>query len=426
MNHSVCKAIWDGPVNQQIIVFEDPGFRNLLPLVYWRAVFELRCGRDSLLDKLRKVYPQAQISAWVRPELAELVTARLGLVVNSEIEPAGEDLLLINGRYLGGKALPEIPVGSYLKSKGQILAARISAQQFVQSIHSCLAHTDNLEVLAGQLEIVEAQDDYKLIDYPWDIVNENGKELLRQWQGQDAGILGTVWKGAELLDPAAIHIGPASVIKPGAVLDASNGPIYIDRAVMVSPNVTIQGPCFIGEGSLIQPSAVIHQDCSIGPVCKVGGEIEASILHSYSNKQHHGFLGHSYIGQWVNCGAGMTNSDLKNTYGTVKVPINGRDIDTDLTFVGMTMADHCKVGINAIFGAGSVVGFSCSIFTTNCLPSFVPSFSWITDSQNAKFDPDKGVEVAQRVMARRNVEMLPEEKRLFLALPEIARRFEKH
>ena len=107
---------------------------------------------------------------------------------------------------------------------------------------------------------------------------------------------------------------------PCVVLDAEEGPIYIGRNVKISPHTSIQGPCYIGDNTLIQANAVIRENTSIGPVCKVGGEIEASIIHSYSNKQHDGFLGHSYLGQWINIAADAINSDLKNTYGSVRVP----------------------------------------------------------------------------------------------------------
>jgi len=412
-------------MSQQIIMFEDGGFRNLLPLVYWRAVFELRCGRDSLLDKLRKLYPDADISLSVRPELAELISARLGLPVNSEIKLNDDQVLMINGRYLADKPLPEIPVDSYIAVNGNVLMINISASRLSRSMGNCMAHTDGFGLLTDQLQCVTGQDDYKLIEYPWQLVHVNGGELLREWQEDDAEVLGTVCEGAYLINPSAIHIGKDSVIKPGAVLDASDGPIYIEQAVTISPNVTMLGPCFIGRESLIQPSAVIRQDTSIGPVCKAGGEIEASIMHGYSNKQHHGFLGHSYLGQWVNCGAGMTNSDLKNTYGPVRVPINGQYVNSGETFVGVMIGDHSKVGINTFFPTGAVIGFSCNIFTTNCPPSFVPSFSWITETEQKQFDAEKGVQIAQSVMARRNIELSAEERRLYLALPEIARRFEK-
>ena len=145
---------------------------------------------------------------------------------------------------------------------------------------------------------------------------------------------------------------------------------------------------------------MIHAGTTIGPVCKVGGEIEASILHGYSNKQHDGFLGHSYVGTWVNIAADCINSDLKNTYGTVRVPINGRPVETGEMFVGMLVGDYSKLGINVSFPTGAVVGFCSSVFAAQS-PKFVPSFVWVDGDAWMSFDEDRGMEIVEKVMARR-------------------------
>jgi UDP-N-acetylglucosamine diphosphorylase/glucosamine-1-phosphate N-acetyltransferase len=159
-------------------------------------------------------------------------------------------------------------------------------------------------------------------------------------------------------------------------------------------------------------------------VCKVGGEIEASIIHGYSNKQHDGFLGHSYLGEWINIAADCINSDLKNTYGEVTVPINGVETPSGETFVGLTMGDHSKSGVNLSFPTGAVVGFASNVFLSKLPPKFVPSFSWYTDADRSEYDAQRGVEVARRVMARRNRRMSPAEEQLFLHTERLARRIE--
>jgi UDP-N-acetylglucosamine diphosphorylase/glucosamine-1-phosphate N-acetyltransferase len=209
------------------------------------------------------------------------------------------------------------------------------------------------------------------------------------------------------------------------VLDAEEGPIYIGANVKISPHVSIQGPCYIGEDTLIQASAVIREATSIGPVCKVGGEVEASIIHSYSNKQHDGFLGHSYLGQWINIAADSINSDLKNTYGKVRVPINGIEVDSGQMFVGLTVGDHSKCGINSSFATGSIVGFSANLFMSAHIPKFVPSFAWYTDSCRESYDAQRGLEVARKVMARRKVELAAAQQRLYIRLMDEAKRHER-
>jgi UDP-N-acetylglucosamine diphosphorylase/glucosamine-1-phosphate N-acetyltransferase len=191
--------------------------------------------------------------------------------------------------------------------------------------------------------------------------------------------------------------------------------VWIGRRVTILPHCYVQGPAYIGDCSFLQVGTVIHAGTSIGPVCKVGGEIEASIIQGYSNKQHDGFLGHSYVGSWVNIAADCVSSDLKNTYGTVRVPINGRDVDTCELFVGMIFGDHSKTGINVSFPTGSVIGFCSNVLALRS-PKFVPSFTWIDDGSMEHFDVQRGLAIARKVMARRNRTMTAAEERAFLAV----------
>jgi UDP-N-acetylglucosamine diphosphorylase / glucose-1-phosphate thymidylyltransferase / UDP-N-acetylgalactosamine diphosphorylase / glucosamine-1-phosphate N-acetyltransferase / galactosamine-1-phosphate N-acetyltransferase len=244
----------------------------------------------------------------------------------------------------------------------------------------------------------------------------NEGALLDDWaQAGQTGIYGQVDAGSYLLNESAIFLGEGARIKPCVVIDAEDGPVWIGENVQIMPHAYIQGPAYIGAGSLIQPGAVVHEGTTIGPVCKVGGEIEASILHGYSNKQHDGFLGHSYVGQWVNIAADCINSDLKNTYGSVRVPINGYEVDTGEQFVGMFMGDHSKAGINVSFPTGAVVGFCSSVFAS-VSPKFVPSFAWIDGSQVTRYDEQRGVAIGKTVMARRNQVMKPAEEQAFLSI----------
>jgi UDP-N-acetylglucosamine diphosphorylase/glucosamine-1-phosphate N-acetyltransferase len=177
----------------------------------------------------------------------------------------------------------------------------------------------------------------------------------------------------------------------------------------------IEGPAYIGAGCLIQPGAVVHAGTYLGPVCKVGGEIEGSIIQGFSNKQHDGFLGHSYVCSWVNIAADCVNSDLKNTYGTVRVPINGREVDTNEMFVGMFVGDHSKAGINVSFPTGAVIGFCSAVFTSRS-PKFVPSFAWVDADRVDRYDEVRGLEIARKVIARRKKEMSEAESRVFMGV----------
>ncbi len=409
---------------KRLVVFEDDGYRNLLPLVYWRACFELRCGYELLLDKIRRLGPGASLTLYVRPDLAAVVAERYDLPVNAQ--PDGE-AVFVNGRLLRGLSAEQMRPNTYGVCDDSVvyvcadagLAARLTAAAFLDA--------DQLVPLLGKLEKVECKlGRYGLIKYPWDLVHANEHELVADWERSDGAVLaGQVCEGAYILNAPAVHVGQGSTIKPCTVLDAEDGPIYIGENVTISPNCTIQGPCYIGDGCLIQPAALVREGTSLGPVCKIGGEIECSIIHGYSNKQHTGFLGHSYICEWINLGAGCTNSDLKSTYGLVRVPLNGREVDTGQAFVGMMVGDHSKVGINTRFATGSVMGTCCNVVVTGYPARFVPSFSWYTDNGLDRYDAGRGLAVAKKVMARRKKELTPALEKLFVALPDIACRHEQ-
>ena len=206
------------------------------------------------------------------------------------------------------------------------------------------------------------------------------------------------------------EIHSTAIIEPGA---------EIGENVTIMPQCYVQGPAAISAGCLLQPGAVVHEGTSIGPMSKIGGEIEASIIQGYSNKQHDGFLGHAYIGSWVNIAADCINSDLKNTYGTVRVPINGREVETGEMFVGMFVGDFSKSGINVSFPTGAVIGFCSSVFVARS-PKFVPSFAWLDGKQADRFDVERGLAVARKVMARRQHTMTQHEVELFRSVRQQA------
>ncbi|MBI3189910.1 MAG: hypothetical protein HYZ33_04615, partial [Ignavibacteriales bacterium] len=218
-------------------------------------------------------------------------------------------------------------------------------------------------------------------------------------------IAGKLYKGAHLLNRNNIIIGEGSVVKPGVVLDAEHGPIVIGKHVAIQPNAVIEGPAFVGNYSTIKIGAKIYPGTSIGAHCKIGGEVTRSIIQPYSNKAHDGFLGDSYIGSWVNIGADTNTSNLKNTYGNVDVYINGMPVDSGAQFVGLTMGDHSKSGINVMFTTGAVAGVSCNIFGAGLPSKYLPSFSWGSPDSFTVFEIEKSIEIARRMMSRRGITM---------------------
>jgi UDP-N-acetylglucosamine diphosphorylase/glucosamine-1-phosphate N-acetyltransferase len=188
------------------------------------------------------------------------------------------------------------------------------------------------------------------------------------------------------------------------VIDASDGPVALGDGAVVMPNAVIIGPAWIGPKALIKVGAKIYGGSSIGRHSKAGGEIEGSVIMPFTNKAHEGFLGHSYLGSWVNLGADTNTSDLKNTYGPVKAWSDGTLLDTGLQFLGLMMGDHSKSGINVMFDTGTVAGVCCNLYGAGLPPKSIPSFSWGEPGRYATYRVDDCIGTMKRVMARRNVE----------------------
>nr|HPN38932.1 putative sugar nucleotidyl transferase [Melioribacteraceae bacterium] len=350
-----------------ICIFEGINYKRLLPLVYTRPEYDLRCGILTLREKIINSFTDVPYSLHCRGYLVETMKeSNPGILINEII---GNSCLFINGRVLADSTFSQkISLDGddilYINSD-QIVAARVSGSK-LDILKNAL---NDLFTLSDFSDLFREEVDVKLIGYPWDIINYNGKAIVddfyRLTHNKQKNINGNVYDGAFLLNPENIYIEEGAKIKPGAVLDAETGPIYIGKNAVVYPNAFLLGPCSIGNGTIVKAGARIYEDTSVGEVCKVGGEVESSIIHSFSNKQHDGFLGHSYLGMWVNLGADTNNSDLKNNYGSVKVVINDEQIDSGSQFMGLTMGDHAKTAINTMFNTGTVVGVACNVFGGN-------------------------------------------------------------
>ncbi len=407
---------------ESICLFEGIYYSRLLPLVYFRPTHDLRCGILTLREKVQHHFPKTPISLHCRQYLSELVKQQNpGLLVN---EVKGKSCLFINGRVIVDETLAEqINVGTdTLFVKGEsIIAARVSGAKLA----ALKNNLNDLFTLSDFHDLFKKEVDAKIVNYPWDLVANNGEQICQDFKlltyYQSEKIKGKVYPGAHLLNESEIFIDEGAKIKPGVVLDAESGPIYIGKDAKIFPNAVIEGPAFIGNKTAIKIGAKIYENTSIGEVCKVGGEVEGSIIHAYSNKQHDGFLGHAYLGTWVNLGADTNNSDLKNNYGSVKVIINGEQVDSGSMFVGLTMGDHSKCSINTMFNTGTVVGASSNIFGAGFPKKYVPSFTWGGSDSMTSYDIDKALDVAKRVMARRNIQLTETEEKVFRKVFDITK-----
>ncbi len=400
----------------EIIIFEDDGYRKLSPLTLTRPVYELKTGITSLAAKISRAYSGATVSYHVRSLLAAFYQEQVG---GAKVNGATTDAaLLVNGRVLaGGDLAQKIPVAGedaiYMQGD-VVVAARLSGSNL-----GCGVVFDQ-PIIKDLLPDVPVQqvEGITLIAWPWDLVHHNPDEITREFAilGKPGEQEGKVYEGVRILDAANVYIAPGASVKPGVVLDAEGGPIFIDEGAKIFPQAVIEGPCYIGKKTAIKIAAKIYEGTSIGEVCKVGGEVEESIIHSYSNKQHDGFLGHAYLAMWINLGADTNNSDLKNDYGNVKCVIDGELVDTGSQFVGLTMGDHSKSGINSMFNTGTVVGVGCNLYGAGLPPKYVPSFSWGGADGLVEYRIDKFLKVARAVMARRDKELTAAEETVLRAI----------
>jgi len=403
-----------------ICIFEDEYCTKLLPLAHLRPVFELRCGITTLREKITRSYLEAELILHVRDYLSKVVQEKKPDISVNDIPVGVKEVLFINGRLLMSDKVrknigDKYPGKDTVYRKNKVPVAAWLSNEHLEWMNAFLK---NHVLVSGCFEPMEVEElsDADLITFPWELIHQNGTQLVSDFNIITEGnprVLGDVYEGAHLLNPSQIHIAAGAKIKPGVVLDAEEGPIYISKDVNIMPNAVIQGPAFIGENSVVKISSKIYENTTIGETCKVGGEVEESIIHAYSNKQHEGFIGHSYLGEWVNIGADSNSSDLKNDYGNVKVYNDGAVVDTGSQFVGLLMGDHSKCGINSMFNTGTIVSVFCNLFGAGTPPKYVPAFAWGGADGFVPYRIEKAIEVAQKVMSRRKVQLSGAEMDLF-------------
>lgn len=414
-----------------LVIFEDAGWRRLLPLVWMRAVFEIRCGRDTLLTSIENALHLRASGYMVRQVLETVVRLRNSTVAARPDAPT----CYWNGRARADVAIEPPPAGVAWVSGGTLIALTVPPGASGIDCGTLLGGADDvihppaapptpLAAVLRKFRIESPPPQVQCIEYAWEPALYNGAALRSQLR--DGGLhAGRVAPGAHLLDPSNICIRSNAVIKPGCVLDAEEGPIEVAEDAVIQPNAVIEGPCYIGRGAVIRPGAAIRAETTIGEICRIGGEVECSIFHAYANKQHDGFVGHSYISPWVNLGADTVTSDLKNTYGTVRVAPFGVEMETGRRLVGSLIGDHAKTGIGTMLTTGCVVGVAANVFTTEFTPRFVPSFSWLSAAGREPARIDKVVEIARTVMQRRGVELAAHEEALLRDTALLAARLER-
>jgi UDP-N-acetylglucosamine diphosphorylase/glucosamine-1-phosphate N-acetyltransferase len=444
-----------------LCIFEDDRFPRFFPLTLDKPVFDLLIGTQTLLDRICAEVTHGGLSVICRDRLAdafsESATARRGGEAISVNAVPERETLFINGRLLAyGEELPDLlaglETGEILEKNGVAVAARLPGETAAglaaylrsaltdQHVERVMLHLRDLSApqpkkktggelpsgygeklteWAAKTRVKVRQADVRLLSYVWQMIGENGPCLVDDFlKNPMRGMApeSALYRGVDLIREEDIVIGPDVEVRSGTVLDASGGPVVIATGALIEPTAIIYGPRYIGEHAIVRGGAKIGHGTSIGASCRVGGEIGETIIAPCSNKQHEGFLGHSYIGSWVNIGAGSCNSDLKNNYGMIKAWSAGQTRDTGRRFLGFVCGAHAKIAINTRINTGTVIGYNANVFTDGFPPKFVPSFTWAIEPEFSEFDIEKAIETAGIMMDRRERAQTESQRELMRAI----------
>jgi UDP-N-acetylglucosamine diphosphorylase/glucosamine-1-phosphate N-acetyltransferase len=418
----------------QLCLFEDAQVPHLRPLVETRAAYDLRLGLRTLLGTARDAFDPDGLLLHSRP-LVGPVTAQAHDDARLNVLPDGADVLFVNGRFVAAGPARDT-ISDHVSGDG-------TARAFVQDDTVVAAWLPNAAArlpgdalgdpalsaeLFSDLPVTTVAD-ATLLDRPWDVLGALRPALKRDIAAR-TGTLPTrplhdrphadVHASAVSVRTEQIHLGSGATVRPGAILNAEAGPIYIGKNATVYEQAVVRGPCYVGPNTKIKPRADV-EGSAFGYWCKVGGEVHDTIIQSLSNKSHPGFLGHAYLGRWCNLGADTNNSNLKNDYSDISVyaPAEEAFVDSGRQFAGLFMGDHAKCGINTMFNTGTVVGTCCNVYGGDFPPRYVPPFSWGGPIDGfSEYRLDKALSVAERVMGRRDTPFTEADRTLLTTLFE--------
>ncbi len=367
------------------ILFGAQARNHLLPFTFIRPLADIRIGIMTLREKW-EFFLGKKTSSLTQPYLAEkfpLVKEDDNILLNASVLP---DALIV-------EEISHLLPNQTLVSDDILIAHRVRSEDI-----------NNMDTeLLDEVEPMQSKSSIKKLSRLWDILRLNQEEITADFR------LLTNGRKSQPVPACAGVISPANVfIEEGArvemaMINASEGPVYIGRDSHIMDGAMIRGPVTIGEGSVVRMGAKIYGGTSVGPFSKVGGEVQSSVILGYSNKAHDGFMGHSVVGEWCNIGADTNTSNLKINYDRVKLWDYEEKsfVSTGSIFCGTFFGDHSKCGINTMFNTGTVVGVSAQIFGSGFMRNFIPSFTWGSVSGFSTVDFNKAIEVAAKVYERR-------------------------
>ena len=397
-------------MTRALVVFEDRRWSGLRPLTEFAPVPALWLGDTTLAGRWMRVASAPLLAIEARGDALALWRDRPAPDPRAS---AASEVLAANAAALPGPWLDAALKGrepALLVAQGRIAAARIPAAR----VGGAAGLGGDLEARLEALDLPRVEVAAEFLDHPWQLVERNAERLVADLSASKAEHRGEVHRLACLENPGAIAIGEGARIEAFAVLDARAGPIRIERGARVAAHTVVTGPCLVGEGTELLGGSVARS--TLGPQCRIAGEVEESVWQGWSNKRHHGFVGHSLVGEWVNLGALTTTSDLKNNYGAVRVWIEGAERDTGLQKVGAFLGAHVKTGIGTLLPTGASVGMGSNLFGGGRFaPRRMPPFSWWDGEREVEHRLEAFLETARHAMARRQRPMSAAEERALRA-----------
>lgn len=391
-------------MNRRLVLYEDRHWRSLRPLTDLLPVPALAFGASDLATRWL-AHANLPLAAIEARESAKAGWHAPPATVPAAAAATSDEAVVVNAAALPGPwfaaALEQRAPALWL-ADGRIAGARLPWA----SLRGALGRGEDFETVLLGLALPALPVEAPFLTWAWDLVARNADAIAADLAGQPARRDGTVHALACLESPERIAIEPGAVIGAFAVLDASAGPIRVGRGARIEAHTHVRGPCVVGAGAQLLGGVV--SGTTFGPECRIAGEVEASVWQGHANKRHHGFVGHSVIGEWVNLGALTTTSDLKNNYGNVRVWVDGHAVDSGSPKVGAILGAHAKTGIGSLLPTGASVGTGANLFGGGRFaPKAVPSFGWWDGEVLLEHELERCVATARIAMGRRGRTLAP-------------------
>lgn len=372
------------------LLVETKEYEKFYPIAHSKFLWDISCGIFNPLERYEKLFPGIKLYS-LRFEKPPFSFLKEGIREEKLYDKKGNINTVLNSQFIPYEILSFEMNTLGLTTDGNFVYLR--SENISQDIIDKILNLE-IEKLSLIYKTVIVKNGKYLSSF-LDLIKENEEVIERETY--------LIRNDKNFLSPRPqIYIHKEAKIQEFVSLQEKSGSIIIDQGSTIRSFSIIDGPAYIGKNTLID-SARIRSGSTIKHHCKIGGEIESSIIESYTNKHHEGFLGHSYVGSWVNIGAMSTTSDLKNNYGNVKLEIDGKKIDTGTIKFGSIICDFVKIGIGVMLSTGSVIREGASVvFRGKEIQKYIPPFYW---DEGERYDINKFIKDISRMMERRNIKL---------------------